>query len=290
MSRHAFPSGSIGFAAPGDPRIPVCVQCDTKVVLTDIPFTMQATYGIGSEVETIFAQRETGLYRDGLRLKDGRFVSLQDLQPGVGAYIPSLLERQAQRGSALPKSSTDDQAVMLPSSRHALRDARTFEAASAGEPRRATWPMVGMTSGWRACPGASLQDRAAPGRCALQAAQSASATLAFPCISFSGSSHFKGLRRIGRGASPSPRSRSRVPGQPGAETEGLGPRRLRGEAAVVRVCERRSEGAGGGGGEGGGGGGEGSTFSSSGSGCGSGVGPYFSRLASARRLILSNSF
>ena len=86
-----FPSGSIGFAAPGDPRIPVCVQCDTKVVLTDIPFTMQATYGIGSEVEAIFAQRETGLYRDGLRLKDGRFVSLQDLQPGIGAYIPSLL-------------------------------------------------------------------------------------------------------------------------------------------------------------------------------------------------------
>ena len=41
-----FPSGSIGFAAPGDPRIPVCVQCDTRVVLTDIPFTMQATYGM----------------------------------------------------------------------------------------------------------------------------------------------------------------------------------------------------------------------------------------------------
>ena len=88
-----FPSGSIGFAAPGDPRIPVCVQCDTKVVLTDIPFTMQAAYGIGAEVETIFAQRETGLYRDGLRLKNGRFVSLQDLQPGIGAYIPTLLER-----------------------------------------------------------------------------------------------------------------------------------------------------------------------------------------------------
>ena len=68
-----------------------------KVVLTDIPFTMQATYGIGSEVEAIFAQRETGLYRDGLRLKDGRFVSLQDLQPGVGAYIPSLLEREGAK-------------------------------------------------------------------------------------------------------------------------------------------------------------------------------------------------
>ncbi len=92
-----FPSGSIGFAAPGDPRIPVCVQCDTKVVLTDIPVAMQATYGIGAEVETVFAQRETGLYRDGLRLADGRFVSLQDLQPGVGAYIPTLLEREGAK-------------------------------------------------------------------------------------------------------------------------------------------------------------------------------------------------
>ena len=92
-----FPSGSIGFAAPGDPRVPVCVQCDTKVVLTDIPVAMQATYGIGAEVQTTFAQRETGLYRDGLRMADGRFVSLQDLQPGVGAYIPSLLERQGSR-------------------------------------------------------------------------------------------------------------------------------------------------------------------------------------------------
>ena len=87
-----FPSGSIGFAAPGDPRVPVCVQCDTKVVLTDIPAVMQRTYGIGEEVETIFAQRETGLYRDGLRLKDGRFLSLQDLPPGVGGFVPSLLE------------------------------------------------------------------------------------------------------------------------------------------------------------------------------------------------------
>jgi hypothetical protein len=92
-----FQSGSSGFAAPGDPRIPVCVQCDTKVVLTDIPVAMQATHGIGAEVETTFAQPESGLYRDGLRLADGRFVSLQDLQPGVGAYIPTLLEREGAK-------------------------------------------------------------------------------------------------------------------------------------------------------------------------------------------------
>ena len=98
-----FPSGSIGFAAPGDPRIPVCVQCDTKVVLTDVPVAMQATYGVGAEVETIFAQRDTGLYRDGLRLANGRFVSLQDLQPGIGAYIPTLLEREGVKKARKPE-------------------------------------------------------------------------------------------------------------------------------------------------------------------------------------------
>ena len=88
-----FPSGSIGFASAGDPKIAVCVQCDTRVVLTGIPAAMQAAYGIGPEINARFAQRETGLYRDGLRLEDGRFLSLQDLPPGVGAYIPALLER-----------------------------------------------------------------------------------------------------------------------------------------------------------------------------------------------------
>lgn len=96
-----FPSGSIGFAAPGDPRVPVCVQCDTKVVLTDIPAAMQAALAIGPEAQTTFAQRETGLYRDGLRLADGRFLSLQDLPPGVGAHVPSLLERLPFRPAAM---------------------------------------------------------------------------------------------------------------------------------------------------------------------------------------------
>ena len=118
-----FPSGSIGFAAPGDPRIPVCVQCDTKVVLTDIPVAMQATWAIGAEVQTTFAQRDTGLYRDGLRLADGRFVSLQDLPVGVGAYIPTLLEREGANASKSPKPSTDDGLIL------ADRASRPAEAA-----------------------------------------------------------------------------------------------------------------------------------------------------------------
>ena len=93
-----FPSGSIGFASAGDPRTAVCMQCDTKVMLTDIPLVLQTALRVGAEAETIFAQREAGLYRDGLRLADGRFVSLQDLQPGIHAYVPALLERDALEG------------------------------------------------------------------------------------------------------------------------------------------------------------------------------------------------
>ena len=95
-----FPSGSVGFTAPGEPRLPVCLECDTRVVLTDLPASMQKSYRVGPEVETVFARREAGLYRDGVRLKDGRFVSLQDLPPGVGAYVPSLLERGESRPAA----------------------------------------------------------------------------------------------------------------------------------------------------------------------------------------------
>src|ERR1700722_7141573 len=93
-----FPSGSIGFASAGDPRTAVCMQCDTKVMLTDIPPALRTALRVDAEVETTFAQREAGLYRDGLRLADGRFVSLQDLQPGIHAYVPALLERGALKG------------------------------------------------------------------------------------------------------------------------------------------------------------------------------------------------
>lgn len=90
-----FPSGSIGFSATGDSRTAVCMQCDTRVVLTDIPTDLQPRLKVGEKAEVVFAQAESGAYRDGLRLPDGRFVSLQELRPGIHAYIPVLLEHKA---------------------------------------------------------------------------------------------------------------------------------------------------------------------------------------------------
>jgi hypothetical protein len=89
-----FPSGPIGFASPGDPRTAVCMQCDTQLVLTDIPSDLQARFAIGAEAEVTFAQADGGGYRDGMRLASGRFVSLQELRPGIRAYIPVLLENR----------------------------------------------------------------------------------------------------------------------------------------------------------------------------------------------------
>jgi hypothetical protein len=83
------------------------MQCDTKVMLTDVPPALRMALRVEAEVETTFAQREAGLYRDGLRLADGRFVSLQDLQPGIHAYVPALLERDGLKVFARTPEAVD---------------------------------------------------------------------------------------------------------------------------------------------------------------------------------------
>ena len=48
------------------------------------------------DVDTVHGNRhgpEQPARRDGLRVADGLFVSLQDFQPGINAYVPALLER-----------------------------------------------------------------------------------------------------------------------------------------------------------------------------------------------------
>jgi hypothetical protein len=89
-----FPSGTIGFASPGDPRTAVCMPCDTQLVLTDVPSDLQARFAIDAVADVTLAQADGGGHRDGLRLPSGRFVSLQELRPGIHAYIPVLLENR----------------------------------------------------------------------------------------------------------------------------------------------------------------------------------------------------
>ncbi len=89
-----FPSGSIGFAAPGDPTTAICLQCDTPVELLDVPTALQVRYRIAADTAVTFAQSEpTRLgYRDGLKMPNGAFVSLQELPTGLRACVTCLLE------------------------------------------------------------------------------------------------------------------------------------------------------------------------------------------------------
>jgi hypothetical protein len=90
-----FPSGTIGLASPGQLSTPVCVQCDTQLILEDVPARLQKSFGIGATAEVTFTRLDSGAYRDGFKFANGKEVSLQDLEPGIGVSVVSLLEKKS---------------------------------------------------------------------------------------------------------------------------------------------------------------------------------------------------
>ncbi len=82
-----FPSGSIGFTAPGDATTAVCMACDTRVELIGVPTPLQQELDIPSNVAATFVRIEVGPYHDGLRFSSGKEVTLQRLGPGVIAEV-----------------------------------------------------------------------------------------------------------------------------------------------------------------------------------------------------------
>jgi len=98
-----FPTGSIGFAAPGDPTTAICLQCDTPVELLDVPTSLQVRYHIAADTAVTFTQSEPTSrfgHRDGLRMPNGAFVSLQELPTGLRACVTSLLENMPAKEMA----------------------------------------------------------------------------------------------------------------------------------------------------------------------------------------------
>jgi hypothetical protein len=89
---HRFPSGTVGLVAPGDPSTAVCVACDTRMILEDIPEAVQKLYGIGARAEVSFTRLERGPHHDGVRFAGGAEVALQQLGPGVKAMIVDALQ------------------------------------------------------------------------------------------------------------------------------------------------------------------------------------------------------
>lgn len=91
-----FASGTMGLASPGDSSIPICVQCDTQLMLEDISSELQARLGIGPREEATFVRLEQSPFRDGVRFGNGKEISLQQMQPGIGVTVTALLENAPQ--------------------------------------------------------------------------------------------------------------------------------------------------------------------------------------------------
>ena len=89
-----FASGTVGLAAFGEGSIPVCVQCDTRLMLEEIPKELQERLGVSSQEEVTFVWLEHGPFHDGVKFRNGSEVSLQQLKPGVSAVVTRLLENE----------------------------------------------------------------------------------------------------------------------------------------------------------------------------------------------------
>jgi len=87
-----FPSGSIGLASPRDCGTAVCVQYDTRLRLENIPLHLQASLRVLASEEVTFVRLDHGAYRDGVRFRNGKDVSIQQLNSGVTAVVVQTTE------------------------------------------------------------------------------------------------------------------------------------------------------------------------------------------------------
>jgi hypothetical protein len=92
-----FASGTVGLASPGDDSTAVCVQCDTRLLLEEIPKELQQRFGVAAREEVTFVRLDHGSYRDGVKFSNGKEVSLQQLTPGVTVTVTLLLENAARK-------------------------------------------------------------------------------------------------------------------------------------------------------------------------------------------------
>ncbi|WP_373502062.1 hypothetical protein [Aestuariivirga sp.] len=82
-----FSSGSMGLASPGQPGTAVCMACDTRLAVSDIPAELAARHGFTEREEAIFVRLDSGAYRDGLRFSNGVELSLQQIPAGVSMEL-----------------------------------------------------------------------------------------------------------------------------------------------------------------------------------------------------------
>lgn len=97
-----FASGSIGFTAPADPETAICMACDTRIELYNISPETQQRLGVARDGKATFVRLESGPHHDGIRFDDGTEVTLQQLGPGVSAYLVEPLVAPLEKDRAEP--------------------------------------------------------------------------------------------------------------------------------------------------------------------------------------------
>jgi hypothetical protein len=88
---HRFESSSVGFIAPGDTSIAVCMACDTKLRLEGIPELVQRVHGVTANEDVTFTRLENDHYHDGVRFANGAQATLQEFGPGVKGFVTNAL-------------------------------------------------------------------------------------------------------------------------------------------------------------------------------------------------------
>ena len=79
-----FPSGSIGFVVPGDQSMAICMTCDTRLTLENIPEILQTRLGIGSH-EAMW----DGTTRVGGKASTGIYFAKASMGNGKGGEVTS---------------------------------------------------------------------------------------------------------------------------------------------------------------------------------------------------------
>lgn len=91
-----FPSGSIGFVAASDPTTAICLSCDTRLKLEDIPERVRKAHNLHTAELATFVQRDEGPYRDAICFDNSTVLTLQFLGEGVRARIVDALIEPAK--------------------------------------------------------------------------------------------------------------------------------------------------------------------------------------------------
>ena len=109
-----FSSGTVGFVVPGDRSIAICVACDSKLELSRIPPSVQRMAEVGDSAVATFVRierrprtrpaggllraferiTEAPYHRDAVRFSNGTVVTLQELGPGVTAWLAASVVAQ----------------------------------------------------------------------------------------------------------------------------------------------------------------------------------------------------